>query len=146
MHKFDTLIMFAFRYALGRRSAAPSIMVDIIRAQDVLKTLHDDTLRRIHKEIMEALDTGAAGDPCDEKEWQELADVLESELLKRGGNDITGVNTRCSTCLSIPHYCVSDGAERTICSGCYKQTKDRYDGDKQSMDKEWEELNKQENI
>ena len=88
MHKFDTLIMFAFRYALGRRSAAPSIMVDIIKDEDTIKTLHAETLRKIHKEIMEALDNGSAGDPCDERDWADLAEVIESELLRRDTKEL----------------------------------------------------------
>lgn len=66
----ETTLVFAFRYALGRRSAAPS---------HVCHELHNhwDQLNRwtqlqIHREIVTAIGRGDAGDDCDCSTWSEI--------------------------------------------------------------------------
>lgn len=66
----ETLVVFAFRYALGRRSTAPGIMVDyIVKHWDQFQGW---TQRQIQQEIGRAIETKRAGDDCDIEEWRKV--------------------------------------------------------------------------
>jgi len=63
-------LVFAMRYALGRKSMAPSIVIeDVIYNWDKLS---DYTKAQIKEEIQEAIDNQRAGMMCDVAEWEKL--------------------------------------------------------------------------
>jgi len=66
----DTILVFAFRYALGRTSAAPWIVADhlIKRWAD----LSPHSRAQVKKEINTAISRGDAGHPCDVETWREV--------------------------------------------------------------------------
>ena len=69
----EHVLVFAFRYALGRTSTASSIVTAELTR--VWLTLRPSTRRQIQSEIREALVRGEAGDNCDEYLWQKLLDL-----------------------------------------------------------------------
>jgi hypothetical protein len=66
----ETLLIFALRYALGRRSTAPWLVVK--RLTEVWPNLRDWTQRQIRREVVQAIAENSAGDPCDVQTWEEL--------------------------------------------------------------------------
>lgn len=73
--EFNLLILFAFRYALGRRCTAPGIVCDLIRK-------NRDKIMKITKitivyEINDAYEKGLLGDECDIEERLSLKKELE---------------------------------------------------------------------
>lgn len=76
----DTLF-FAFRYALGRRTFAPSIVAKEIKRN--IKVLPASDLNNIATEIMEVWAVGELGDECDIRTWTDLHDLIEVELERR---------------------------------------------------------------
>lgn len=81
--KHDILI-YAFRYALGRMTYAPVSVMDAIK--DNLSELKDDDIHLYIKEIEECENYGME---MDKKEWLVFKDFLEKELLYRYG-DVNG--------------------------------------------------------
>ena len=69
----DCIAHFAFRYSLGRKTAASSIVVKHLT--DNWDRLFPATRPGIQREIREAIDDGSAGDPCDVKEWQKILEL-----------------------------------------------------------------------
>lgn len=70
MHLDNVIMIFALRYALGRKSTAPGIMVDAI-----IKYWHkfdEWEQQQIKKEIREAIDLGRAGMDMDVEMWRRL--------------------------------------------------------------------------
>jgi hypothetical protein len=68
----ETILIFAFRYALGRRSAAPGIV-----ANHLIKrwaTLAPHSKAQVKEEINTAISRGYAGHPCDVETWREVLD------------------------------------------------------------------------
>ena len=74
----NTICMFAFRYALGRRTFAPNIVTSFLSKR--LDILSDFTLNQMLKEISECPDLG---DECDKITWAEFDDCLRGELFAR---------------------------------------------------------------
>lgn len=72
-----TLIISAFRYALGRKTYIVSEIVDIIINNWGTLTEHDRGL--ICHEIKEAIELDAAGMDMDVREWQKILARFESE-------------------------------------------------------------------
>ena len=69
-----TMLMFSFRYALGRRSTAPSAVADLLRTYGhVLPPWQRD---QIANDIRIAIRDGFAGDTCDERTWREVAERM----------------------------------------------------------------------
>jgi len=63
-------LIFAFRYALGRMSTAPSIVVeDILNNWDKLT---DYEKSEIKNEIKKAIKENRAGMKCDIEEWKKI--------------------------------------------------------------------------
>jgi len=63
-------LMFAFRYALGRMSTAPSIVVeDILNNWDKLT---DYEKEEIKNEIKQVIKENRAGMNCDIEEWKKI--------------------------------------------------------------------------
>lgn len=80
-HEQDIVILFAFRYALGRESMAPSIMSDtILENKDILKP---KTLETIIEEIDVQKKMGLLGDTCDEYTWEYLKEQLIEYLANK---------------------------------------------------------------
>lgn len=75
------ILFFAFRYALGRRTFAPSIVAKEIKHN--IKILPTGDLKNIANEIMEAWAVGGLGDECDIRTWTDLHDLIEKELERR---------------------------------------------------------------
>jgi len=64
------ILIFGFRYALGRMSTAPSIMVEVIQKNWFDFT--DGQRHLIQREIKEAIEHNMAGMDCDIKTWEKL--------------------------------------------------------------------------
>lgn len=77
----NSVYMFAFRYALGRRTFAPNIVCDFL--SEKLNILSDFTLNQMIKEIEECPDLG---DECDKRTWEEFVDCIRGELCFRENN------------------------------------------------------------
>lgn len=75
------ILFFAFRYALGRRTFAPSIVARQIKQN--IKEMPTNDLNTIDMEIMEAWVAGGLGDECDVRTWVNLQDTIEAELRLR---------------------------------------------------------------
>jgi len=73
------IIMYAFRYALGRKTGAPStISAAILRNIDEFKEWE---LTQIIKEILDHKDYwGSLGDACDEEVWRDLINSINIHL------------------------------------------------------------------
>ena len=66
-------LFFAFRYALGRKSTAPSYVADDIKRNWYILSRSDK--ERIQQEIKEAIESNRAGMECDIKTWQEILNL-----------------------------------------------------------------------
>lgn len=66
----NTILFFAFRYALGRMSTAPSIMVEALKLN--WDKFSESDQSQIKREIIQAIEGGRAGMECDIKEWEKL--------------------------------------------------------------------------
>lgn len=71
----ENTIMWAFRYALGRRTGAVDDVVSTLK--DHWKQLEPQTQVQIQEEIKTAIQRGVAGADCDVKCWEK---VLEWEV------------------------------------------------------------------
>ena len=70
----DELAFFAFRYALGRQTYVVSSMADHLI--EYWTTFHVNHQRMIHKEILDAILNGRAGDEnIDVPEWKRVLDM-----------------------------------------------------------------------
>ena len=78
----EILILFAFRYALGRRTTAPSEMSAIIKTE--IRDLDDFVLKVIESEIEHAIEYNMAGDErIDVPVWEELREFIVNEEKRR---------------------------------------------------------------
>jgi len=80
-YKEDILLFFAFRYSLGRCSMAPCIVSDYIIEDK--KRIKSKWLKKMIKEIKEAIEDKVAGWEMDEKMWDNLSNILKQELKER---------------------------------------------------------------
>jgi hypothetical protein len=73
------ILMYAFRYALGRKTGAPStISTEISRNIAQFKPWE---LKQIVKEILEHEEYfGDLGDDCDKEEWRNLINLINIHL------------------------------------------------------------------
>ena len=76
-----TMLIFAFRYALGRISYASSIVMDNIKHN--IDNITDNDLELYIREIQEAEYLGM---DYDIKAWNYFSDYLKDELNKRKNN------------------------------------------------------------
>lgn len=72
------ILFFAFRYALGRMTYAPSTVIDNIKAN--IKNIRTNDIEVYIKEINECNNYGME---IDKKCWLNLKNYLEDELNKR---------------------------------------------------------------
>jgi hypothetical protein len=70
--------MYAFRYALGRRTYAVSDVADALIEH--AGTLRPDWQVQIVERIDEAISDGSAGDAMDVERWREVQRVMRSSL------------------------------------------------------------------
>ena len=70
-----TILIFALRYALGRKTSAPSIVIEAI--QENIDAFDKWQLELMIKEISESKDLGMA---CDIEEWLGFKSWLEDRL------------------------------------------------------------------
>lgn len=74
----NSVYMFAFRYALGRRTFASSIVSSFLSER--LDSLSDFTISQMIKEIDACTDYG---DECDKATWYDFRDTLMREIYRR---------------------------------------------------------------
>jgi len=72
----ENMIMWAFRYALGRRTGAVTDVVEFL-LQNWSK-LSSFTRKQIKEEIATAILMENAGDYCDIVQWQEILETKDS--------------------------------------------------------------------
>ncbi len=71
--KHQDLLLCSFRYALGRRTAMVSTVVEyLIEDWGWLKPWAQ---LKVQREIEEAFERGGGGDRCDVVEWQRILDL-----------------------------------------------------------------------
>lgn len=79
---FQTILICAERYACGRRSYVPSIVIGFITP--LLPILSDRTLAALQRDISESKERNQLGDPrIDAPEWIELLDKIKKEANNR---------------------------------------------------------------
>ena len=66
----EDMIMWAFRYALGRRTGAVTDVCDFLKAN--WKDLQNFTKLQIRDEIKHAIQMERVGDNCDIEQWEEI--------------------------------------------------------------------------
>jgi len=71
----NIVLFMAFRYALGRKTYAVSLVVDEII--DRWETLDDVDKKQYKKEIQEAIDSGHAGMNIDIIEWKRILELCD---------------------------------------------------------------------
>lgn len=80
---FGFILNCAVRYAIGRQSYAPSIVVDFV--QSLLPYINDKTLYVLDQDITSQKYTGGYGDKViDEPLWMRLHKNVIAEETKRG--------------------------------------------------------------
>lgn len=77
-NNLKTMIIFSFRYALGRQSMAPSIIKDIINEYKEILSEHDKL--QIINDIDHAVEHNMAGMDCDVKTWKSVKNILNNTL------------------------------------------------------------------
>lgn len=74
-----TVLFYAFRYALGRKTGAPSTIADAIK--DNLDEFAEWELKQIIKEILGYEDFyESLGDHCDKVVWYSLIGIINDKL------------------------------------------------------------------
>ena len=66
----ETILVFAFRYALGRKTTAPGIVADVLIER--WNDLKPHTQIQVQREIGSAMAMGEAGSSCDLDTWQKV--------------------------------------------------------------------------
>ena len=76
-----TVLFYAFRYALGRKTGAPSTISEAITRN--IDAFAEWELKQIVKEILEFEDFyKELGDECDKVVWYDLIDTINDKLKK----------------------------------------------------------------
>lgn len=86
-HDEETILVFAFRYALGRRSSAPFFMTEEIKRRwGELKPFTQAQIKheiKTHEQMY-----GSLGDNCDKETWYELLELkTKDETTKTNHNE-----------------------------------------------------------
>jgi hypothetical protein len=66
----ENILRFAMRYALGRKTAAPEIVVTKIK--ELWPRIRPYTQDQMKREIAEHINQKIAGDSCDEETWRRV--------------------------------------------------------------------------
>lgn len=82
---FGLICTSAVRYALGRRTYMPSVVIKFI--SDNLDNLDSNMIYCIERDIREhgRYGEGAYGDECDKKDWLEFDSKLRDTLITKYG-------------------------------------------------------------
>ena len=73
----DSIYFFAFRYVLGRKTYAPSIVrEELIKVWD---DLQQNTRQLIIKEIKESIDKNQIGMKMDQQLWEEFLEEVDDQ-------------------------------------------------------------------
>ena len=73
--ELNAMMLFAFRYALGRRTYAVNIVCEYIKKN--INQLNTNDIQLIIKEIQDAASNNNLGDECDKQCWNELMEWLK---------------------------------------------------------------------
>jgi hypothetical protein len=68
----ETILVFAFRYALGRKSTAPGLVADVLKKR--WRDMQPHSRVQVREEIRTAINRGDAGHPCDVETWRVFLD------------------------------------------------------------------------
>lgn len=80
---FQSLIVYAERYAIGRMTYAPHEFGEIV--EKYLPEIHNSTLNVLINDIeLQAQRECGLGEECDKKMWLALLDTLKNERDSRG--------------------------------------------------------------
>ena len=79
---FGLMMNYAVRYAIGRKTYAPSAVIGFITP--LLPQLDDRTIHCLDQDIVDAKYSGGYGDACDEKDWMRFHEAIKAEKKKRG--------------------------------------------------------------
>lgn len=87
---FETILLCAVRYAIGRKSYMPSLVIDYITP--LLPYLSDNTLRLIADEIIEyrSYEGGLGDEKIDRPYWEQFLRKIKVEMEKRHETTNTG--------------------------------------------------------
>lgn len=89
---FGSILICAVRYALGRKTYMPSVVVEFIKP--IVKNLDSKTLNVMANDIKSADDENQLGDPTiDAPVWRSLRDACLDEMQKRYAHKTQLVNT-----------------------------------------------------
>lgn len=77
------VLIYAFRYAMGRRTFAPLIVVENIKAN--IDKFHWRDLQAMAKEIEDTGKMMSLGDSGDTLHWREFKEYLENLVKERRG-------------------------------------------------------------
>lgn len=80
---FETILLCAVRYAIGRQTYMPSLVIDYITP--LLPYLTDNTLRLIANEITEyeGYEGGLGDEKIDKPYWEQFLRKIRAEMEKR---------------------------------------------------------------
>ncbi len=79
---FETMMICAVRYACGRQSYMPSLVIRYI--MPMIPYLEDNTLHILDKDLQEAERIGALGDPdIDAPGWKDFHECVKKERMRR---------------------------------------------------------------
>lgn len=81
---FGAVLNCAVRYAIGRRTYMPSIVVGFILP--LVSELTDKTLWCFERDILEHAERGTLGDDCDAVKWHKLLLATQNEIRRRENN------------------------------------------------------------
>lgn len=84
---FNLIVLSAFRYALGRMTYIPSVVVSFIK--DNWGLLDRRAQETIHKEIKDAIERNEAGMDIDQQEWEKLLELPIIDLLKNALKELS---------------------------------------------------------
>ena len=79
---FGTMLNCAVRYALGRRTYMPSLVISFITP--LLPKLSSKTVWCFDQDVTDARYTGGYGDPCDTNDWLRFLAAVRAERTRRG--------------------------------------------------------------
>ncbi|MBQ6952127.1 MAG: hypothetical protein IJN44_11630 [Clostridia bacterium] len=79
---FGTMLNCAVRYALGRRTYMPSLVIGFITP--LLPKLSSKTVWCFDQDVTDARYTGGYGDPCDTNDWLRFLAAVRAERTRRG--------------------------------------------------------------
>ena len=71
-------MLYAFRYALGRTTTAPTDLCDIIKNNHHL--LEDWAKKQMIRDIERAIERNVAGTKCDVNVWKDLKEFLSDKI------------------------------------------------------------------